>query len=138
MTTRESIEALTKLLTEVVWCGPIEPGINIGPVGGEVTKITRMEEDLRNRILPLLHELEHNAFDVLHSCFSRKVKRPLAHRVQMWDSQYAERCAWGISVLAQYLDATYQEQIEQLASRAPQTHRREILAFLERASARLP
>jgi hypothetical protein len=138
MTTSELIQSLTKLLTEVVWCRPIEPLINLSPVGAEIREIARKEDDLRNRILPLLHELEHNAFDVLKSCFSKKVPNPLAPQAQMWTSQYAERCAWGISVIAQYLDETYREQIEQLTSLAPQTHGREVRAYLETAANRLP
>ena len=138
MSTAEELKSLGKLLSEVVWCSQIGSVINLSPSGQEVEIIQRKEDALRGRIVPLLHSLEHNAFDAICLHFSKKVSRPLASSPKWYESQYAERAAWSISVIAEYLDQTYVEQIEDLVSRAPRVGGSKVKSHLERALNRIP
>lgn len=137
MSVSESLQAVNKLLDEVVWCGRKESRLNIGPAGEEVRIIKRREDELRNQILHHLHELEHNAFDMLFYHFSKKPRRPLAPEVKWYETQYAARSAWGISVISQYLDESYSGQIKELIEWIPTRNSQEIQANLKRALTRI-
>lgn len=139
MSKAEEQKTLSKLIATEIWCNrPSGSLYNTAEASDEL--LQSKEQSLRMEILPLLESLQHHAFTPLHALFCRKVSStisldgPSPH----WDEfQYAQRSAWGISEIAEYLDQTYAAQIEELRSSKIAQKRRQVESDLARALNRL-
>lgn len=137
MSTADERKSLARLLSEVIWCTQ-KGGRLTWPNFETIENARRKEGSLRSRILPLLELLERRAFNSLSLHFSQKASRPVAPNPYWNELQYTERAAWGISIIAPYLDQTYVDQIEELVARAPQVESSKVESYLQRALNRIP